>query len=1650
MTTSEIHEKNLGLGIDARNSENLIGPGYWESLTNAETDGNIVLKRRGYQQLGGYLPFRVQSVEYSAADNRFCFNLDNYIDLSRLRSSPIMARGTVRYPAGTTAHPDWVDGVFTEKYYSEFEIAIRRAGTNFTIPQAAHGHKSWIQHSNIFLSTSESDLTNEFVYEDELDINFTSLTNTQSLSSTDVQVNNISNYIHASIDASTIGTTNYYPNTAGVPDFTLETAGTTTMSFDASAVGLQSSNLIVSVYEKLSSTKIQRIIPDEQTITGTTLSIDLDTPSATGAEYFYVATAVPDAQVLAGQVTAASSEVIIPGVTPFTAFNVYTLSGSTRELVIPDTANYDDATKELTITFDTTGAVSYQIYYTAESLQVNQICVDGSAVTDSTSLVELDLYGIEPEEVMIVENRNHWISHIDTYRSSDLNQLITGVAGVEYKLDSTSLATLYPKYELILDKAQYLTPLFQDTGKTFTEPGRGYVTSTAGFSGPEITDIAYQSGTGYVRFTLSAPSLAVFDLTLTDIGGGLFTNTGDNDLLTVENAGYSIMNSAHEIKLITFDFNGTPAERKIYVDCAVTGVTNTDFDEADVGGYAQVYTTPFTIKETTSLLSDNTILPGATITVAGKEYKVRGNSFGSGSTDERLYLDEVTASTELSVGVFILGTVTASVLSMRDDLVANIDEYVRGDMIKYTSHARFIRIKDIIQLTSRTVTLTGNQVIFSTTGDALNFEAGQNIPIMTEGLEGAIVTVNKVVNATTLEVSKTFVAVAGRLLGQTFELDESLTVSDTIDNSLSFIPTARWHAIQKVSVPSTFDSETQTVKYPFNAFTTTQQAIVKSSMASDNIYMTNGEDALIKYDGLNISRAGLFRWEGATFVRKVDGSGGAIPYLGTTVSGAASIDTKIFTPTVSGEGAVFTVGQNVVTDTGQTVVVTSNDIVNNKITVTPPFSSAVTTLTESSTLKYYFRLNLIDANNNIIGSATSGVDNNYTIQMTDNTTVGIKLAKPPTLDLLDYERLEYDVYRTRQDGVAFFKVATISIDYTDSSSFFYFEDKVADESLFESDPVSTSTFGAELATAIDEPLRAQFVTSANNRLVLGKLKDSPRAEVQIFRPSTEQTVAQLDGLSFLFTTADQSIEYKFQDDSATTNSVTNITSGGVVTSSITLDENKWYYIYTDTEQDDSPEHLGWFKATAADTIAYSGPTIAPTNTYILAGDLTEIPVLASGEFNDDDAGYQSGDNQLLIQSKLINAINATQFDLDGFSLAGEGRTDIAELGKFSIKSLDNVDFTLTITSTNLFGVSSIFINNTAASSGVAVSSLTQNYASRMLVSFPNFPEIFDRPRAIIPEDSLSVIDVNSADGQEITGIIPFFGESTSQDSRKQDIVICFKENSIYAVNVSTRTITKIDSRGVGCNAPSSIAAVPNGIIFASRSGVYRLNRSFDVIWVGRYLDRIWEENTNLDQLSLATGHVYPQKKQYRLSVPAGSDERATEVYIYEYGDEGAGRVGGWSVFNNIPSTGWASDGFESYFGSSIGKVFTIRNTGTDSDFRDDDEGVAWEGLYRGMDFGAPGRRKIVRAIISHFRVLKTDSNTVLEVGVDLTDEFTPTTTFTLKDTIDDGLSTVISSKVKELKYNNSTIDTPVALAGITFHVAGLDHRGIEQAADTSE
>lgn len=1687
--STEIHEKVLGKGIDARNAENQLDPGYWEDLRNAETDGNIVKKRRGYQQLGSYMPFRVSEIEYNATDTQICFTLADYVDLSRVRSDPIVVRGTY-YGGGI---PDFPDGILSQQYYNSFEIAIRRTPEatpnplifSETIPQAAHGHSSWLMHAVTLESTSNSSLSNELIIEDELEISFVDQNDPTTLTQSEVFLSQPIEFIFPSVDAGTIGSDHYYPNSGGVPSFISVPKGSP-YTFDElninTATDLKSVNLIVSVYERnpLTPELIRKVIPDNVEIDGSSGEFKLyvtiadpgapDDPGDPDLQYIYVVSAVDEANTLSGQVTASTQEVVLSTENPFHILGIYTQTGSIREMVFPDSVVYDDTAKELTITFQTNDAVNYQIYYLEAGLTVNQLCVSpnatgyGGSVNPST-YVELDVYGLDPLQVMSIKDRNHWVTHIDTYRSVDLRKLVAGVGGVQYELASPSnLISLLPRYEQVLESETYLVPLFQPTGATFSGSGRGYITFDNLSGGAEMETIEYQSGTGYVRFTLSAINLDVSNSNFTDNLDGTFTSTLDRDLLTVKNAGFTIMNGSHAIQSMTLDTN----TNQIIVDCLVEGVTNSDWDEVDVGGYCQVYTSPLVIG---SLLVDtNTFFKGTSITLGGNTYTVRGNDFTS---VEKLYIDGVLFNSVISQGSFILGTHTSDFIPTRSadpGNPASTGEYTKGDMVKYSSFDRWINIKNVIQYDTTDVTVSGNTVTFPAPGDALNFEAGQRIALLANNLEGGVFTVQSVADDTNLTIDGNLTIGTARFIGKAIQIDEELTVSDTVDNSLSFSPTARWHAIQKPDVPTAVGPQFQAVNYPFSTFEVGSQPNIKSTMVADNLYLTNGDDAILKFDGINLSRAGLFRWEGGTFVRKVSSGAGGMPLNTGSITGTISLDSKIFS---SDDVLQFTAGQQATLSGGgspQKVVVKDVDVANGKISLDTPANAAHTTLTEAAILKYYFRLNLIDANNNIIGSAVSGSNNDYVIEMTDETVVGIRLAKPPKLDMFDYDRLEYEIYRTVQSGSVFYKVATIKVPQTpraggpSTEGYVYFEDTVSDDQLSEPDPISASTLGAELATAVDEPLRAKFITSANNRLVLGNLKDNPSVDVRIFRPTTELSDADLDGLTFTFTDSTSTINYQFKSNTDSLNGVT-VTGSGIfsgLTSSFT--QGHWYYIGT-TGTESSPIKYGWFKARAGNALHLypSSLTSYGSDDFIIAGTADTIPLPALNETTDGDAGYQSGGNQLKISNTLVNAINATQFELENFALVGEGRTDSAELGRFTVRSVDNTNFSLTIThsaSPNLFGNATVFINNIQASSGTAIASEEQSYASRMLVSFPSFPEIFDRPRAIIPEDSLSVIDVNSADGQEITGIIPFFGESTSQDSSKQDIVICFKENSIYAVNIRTRVITKIDSRGVGCDAPGSIAAVPNGIIFAHRSGVYRLNRGFDVIWVGRYLSRVWNENTNLNQLALAQGHVYPQEKQYRLSVPVGTDARATEVYVYEYGDEAAGQVGAWTRFNNIPSTGWASDGTESYFGSSIGKVFTIRNTRTNSDYRDDDQPVQWSGTYRAVDFNAPGTRKLLRAVITHFRVLIADRGTTLEVATDLTDGFSPTTSFVLQDSIETTLSNKITSIRQnvdnqkgvyyQLRYQNATIDTPVELAGITFRVAGLDYTGIKQASETGE
>ena len=368
-----------------------------------------------------------------------------------------------------------------------------------------------------------------------------------------------------------------------------------------------------------------------------------------------------------------------------------------------------------------------------------------------------------------------------------------------------------------------------------------------------------------------------------------------------------------------------------------------------------------------------------------------------------------------------------------------------------------------------------------------------------------------------------------------------------------------------------------------------------------------------------------------------------------------------------------------------------------------------------------------------------------------------------------------------------------------------------------------------------------------------------------------------------------------------------------------------------------------------------------------------------------------------------------------------------------------------------------FVNSISRAAAAEVQATSRLFPSRVLISYKNFPETFDNPFGL-PIESEAAVDVNAADGQEITGIIPFFGSSTFGAGLVEESLVVFKSNSIYLLNIGTREVQKIQSRGLGCTAPYSIATTRDGIMFANNSGVYRLNRDQSIAYVGKNMEKLWQDSVNRDQLSIMTGHHYAVGRQYKLSVPVGSTQSVNnQVYVYDHQREGKGQeFGAWSRFTNHSATGWANQGNDAFFGTTDGQVMSIRRTGNLTDYRDDADAISMIAILRAEDFGMPGARKIIGAVTSHFQLRRSDMDgTTMLSSADLDGSFTSagTFTFTKGDTIK--LGNAVSNLPRrrlsylQLKYTNSTKDEDVILAGIDFSVALLNEKGVPQRSETT-
>lgn len=482
---------------------------------------------------------------------------------------------------------------------------------------------------------------------------------------------------------------------------------------------------------------------------------------------------------------------------------------------------------------------------------------------------------------------------------------------------------------------------------------------------------------------------------------------------------------------------------------------------------------------------------------------------------------------------------------------------------------------------------------------------------------------------------------------------------------------------------------------------------------------------------------------------------------------------------------------------------------------------------------------------------------------------------------------------------------------------------------------------------------------------------------------------------------------------------------------------------------------------------------------LFATNLEDVPVLTGVDGN---MGMFNGNGPLpwqVVLRRLGMAINASMRVTDT-TLAGqttfvpwliarsEGDTD----GQFIVKQprAEVATFSLTVSGT----VPAPTYINGSLNTGALVKAVTTRYPSRLLVSYDNYPEIFDNPWTVNTDSSDSAIDVNSADGQEITGVIPFFGESAFGAALQSGVLVVFKQNSIYLVDLSAKAagqnpVQRLETQGLGCTAPYSIASTKDGIAFANDSGVYVLRRNQRIEYLGRYIERLWQQSVDKSALNLVQGHHYGVGRQYKLSVPLASESndghaQNSEVYVYNHTGETADEPGGWGRYTNHAATGWANLFQDAFYSTCNGTVKRIRNVGDTSDYRDDD--IAIESILeaRATAYGNTGIRKVVASVTVHYRSGGNSNNTSVYMSPDLYQEYDLSSAFRIlaKPSLVDGLGTVAGQDVVSIMHSfpkrrciymsvkivNNGKDENVELAGFAYSVAGLSGAGVKQAGET--
>lgn len=1654
-----LNESSFAGGIDARSAESTIAEGYAEDLVNVDVVEGRLRKRKGYQGYAGNLPVRVAQIEYTAeASGNILVTLPDGINLEATTPTPVVIQGRLGSAPGGAQ--DFVNGTDSVRYYPTWSTRLRKIlqtpTDTITIDAAEHaqGTASLLVGFGVSSSATTLDYTTQIPDTISTDTGTLDIAITSSQSPSD-----ITSFIYYQANATVAGSR--YGAALTV------TGGTATIS--AATHGLANFNIIYQLYSVSGSTRTL-VTPDSLEINSSTGAVTIT--AADGSYYILLATtdiATKQSTVIPAGSTGTLTFLDVES--PWIFSNTYSQSGSTYSSIIPDSVTYNATLGTLVISLVNSSPSSIMVssYIGYGVTRSNQMVLDAvvsatPAYTDATP--QLTIWGLDHTTIYNASlPRPGWVTHVDSYRRPGEQRLIAGLGGVEYAARSYSeiatthlLPTLYPRLQSRISADVILAPLVSDTGDT---PGRsrGYLTADNSATHTAVVSSAvWNAGTGKVVYTLSLPGLAAWSaagaslpLTIATVQGMLSLVSGYTDQIEIEGMSWDVHNGSFEIADIT-----AVTATSISISVTNPGIDTADYDDTGCAGTAAIYSDIITVQAgiTTYAVGDIILSPGAISDSTLLEIiHISGNNLMVTGVEEVL---------ELPAGLLLVAQRTSNVVPLRDNAttpVASVADVVAGDMLAISGIERMVRVLSVDTIAA------------------------------------------------------------------TITLDESLTIQDTIDSSVALQTTARWVPIQAPG--GSGDLIPATSPIPFNSGTYADQSYVRSVMVADNLYFTNGADELKKFDGEHIYDAGLPAWQPGFLVTQDTGAASKItqfepqhavasvvtspttPVPGATTEmklalgsqSAYKAGDRVYFYTDSGGGGVgtgiYTVS-DVRADSGNGYVTLQTGATVINLGTAPHFIQLVSTYT------YYYRLNSVDKNQNIVASAVSGASD-HIVELA--TTAGIyhKMVGLPPLGTYDYNTLEVEIYRTKRNTSApFYKVTTLQIPYDAGKPYLEYTDSAEDATLVDLDATSTLS-GSFLGTGWSQPLRAAHITTAANSLVQANLTDYPEIDMQIVQ-DTSLTPDIFYGKKLLVRrdstdtgTATDMVNratYEWVSTSGAQTVTSYATGTGLFTVGITAHgyaPGDWIYLYYSAVAATARPlvYAGLWQVSTiptADTLtikldAPSG-TVGPDRAQH-ATVRTDIPVLLGRTATPDgNMGMLNGNSAALTfeaARKMAMAINASQVAVDTTLSGYTAYTPwlIARAGnefqagqlilRQSQYSVAVPELVLPASLTYSTQTLQIFVNQVRRAAAAQIAAETRLYPSRVLISYQNFPEIMDRPAAQQDIDSNSAVDVNSADGQVITGMIPFFGESAFGGSQQSGVVVIFKENSIYLLDIAQKraggsALQKLETQGLGCTAPYSIAQTKNGIMFANESGIYCLKRDLTVEYIGRMMDRKWVGRVNREQLALMQGHQYPIGRQYKLALPIGTDTANSEAYVFDHSSATQQQEGAWTRHTQQPATGWANLGQDAYMATSTGRVMSVRRVGDRTDYRDDAAGIPMQILTRAITGGAWGVRKVYASIMSYWRAVSPgSSSTTLNTSTDLRTTTTTTDPFVIASPDpSDGLSDVPAKKVVEIRHaldnrrgsflqvqiENSAVDEGVELAGIQIRAATLGDAGILEAADT--